>query len=165
MSVRIASLEFSPVNVSQLLSCGDATGTIHLWDVNVNSVAASGSVAASATESAPPTPRSFTGHTGRVRSVSYNAQQPHMFASGSDDGTLRLWDINSRSGGVGSAELGSNVCGIAFNPWDENVLACGTAAHSVSVFDIRNFKEPISQVEGEFSCPCFCAVEPRHCGT
>lgn len=146
MSTRIASLAFSPINTSQLLSCGDASGAIHLWDVT-NSVAPS--LPSAGTPAQAPAPaRAFTGHTGRVRSVSYSAQQPHMFASGSDDGTLRVWDVKSSSGAACSADLGSNVCGIAFNPWDENVLACGTAAHSVSVFDIRNCKSPISQVQG-----------------
>jgi WD40 repeat protein len=117
-----------------------------MWDVTANSVAVSGPSSAAAAH--VPTPRAFTGHTGRVRSVSYNAQQPHIFASGSDDGSLRVWDIRSPSGAAYSAELGSNVCGVAFSPWDENVLACGTAAHSVSVFDIRNCKAPLSQVQG-----------------
>jgi E3 ubiquitin-protein ligase RFWD2 len=153
VSQRILSLAFSPTNTSQLLSCGDASGAIHLWDVTANSVAASGT---SATTTAPaPSPRAFTGHSGRVRSVSYKAQQPHVFASGSDDGSIRVWDIKSPSGAAYSAELGSNVCGVAFSPWDENVLACGTAAHSVSVFDIRNCKAPLSQVQGMLCLPWF----------
>jgi protein suppressor of PHYA-105 1 len=144
---RIASLAFSPASPAQLLSCGDASGAIHLWDVSAYGAAAAAAegTGAHATAAAPTV---FAGHSERVRSLSFSAQAPATFASGSDDCSMRVWDVRCAARPAAAAELGSNVCGVAFSPWDEKVLACGTAAHAVSVYDIRNCKTPLSRVQG-----------------
>lgn len=91
--------------------------------------------------------RSFSGHSNRVWSLSFSAMRPSVFASGSDDCSLRLWDVKQHQH-AWTADLGANVCGVAFSPWDEHTVACGTAAHSISIYDVRNNKTPLSSVQG-----------------
>lgn len=38
--------------------------------------------------------RTFEGHTKRVYNVIFNANLPNLIASGSDDRTIRIWDLN-----------------------------------------------------------------------
>lgn len=174
VTTRATELAFSPSDPAHLLSAGDATGVINLWDIastaapqaaapppDVPTVSASGRTGRSSTSSGsaskhapaggpapPPAPiRVFSGHTTRVRSLSFSAMRPAVFASGSDDWSLRLWDVKQQQH-AWAADLGANVCGVAFSPWDEHIVACGTAAHSISIYDVRNNKTPLSTVQG-----------------
>eukprot|EP00892_Ulva_mutabilis_P002130 jgi/Ulvmu1/11918/UM081_0078.1 len=176
VTTRVTELACSPLDPAQVLSAGDSTGAIDLWDISnapasanlphppaVPTTTATGgptstsssSAAAQTTHSgasgvaaAATTPlRVFGGHTNRVWSLSYSALRPTVFVSGSDDCTVRLWDTKQHKH-AWVADLGANVCGVAFSPWDEHIVACGTAAHSISVFDVRNNKTPLSSVQG-----------------
>jgi hypothetical protein len=88
-----------------------------------------------------------------VRSVAFARDGKH-FASGSDDGTLRLWEVTS-----GTPLLTINadpvaVCGVAISP-DGQMLFSAGASNSLHIFDaasgrewrsIKGFKEPVWSV-------------------
>lgn len=177
VTTRVTELACSPLDPALLLSAGDCSGSVNLWDVSAVAApggmprppavptttasartggpasTSSGSGGAATTTSASGAGvaaaplRVFSGHSNRVWSLSFSALRPSVFVSGSDDCTVRLWDVKQHKH-AWVADLNANVCGVAFSPWDEYTLACGTAAHSISIFDVRNNKTPISSVQG-----------------
>lgn len=48
---------------------------------------------------------SLAGHHGAILSVAWHPNVDHILASGCVDGTVRLWDIRTSSGAVGSLDL------------------------------------------------------------
>jgi Prp8 binding protein len=66
-----------------------------------------------------------TGHTGVVNSVSTaSAKGPYIFASGSDDGTLRLYDYRVR-GSFQDIEHGFPILAVAFSDDAGKLFAAG----------------------------------------
>ena len=47
-----------------------------------------------------------------------------------------MWSIHAATAAM-SLDLKANVCSVRYNPWDSNVLAVGSAAHSVLLYDLR----------------------------
>jgi len=67
----------------------------------------------------------FTGHQSRIYNVLFNKQLPHIAVSGSDDCSIRVWDVNQEGGGGAMQVLGGKdvkgshtnyVRGLAFLP-------------------------------------------------
>lgn len=129
-STRVSTVAFSPAATAQLLSCGSADGGVTLWDC--------GEAAAV---------RTFRDHTRRVWSLAYSTLQPDTFVSGSDDGTLRLWQ-SGQTRSVLSIALGTAVCCVATNPLDAHLVAAGTAGHALAVYDTRHAKAPLACFSG-----------------
>ncbi len=85
--------------------------------------------------------RVFKGHEGTVWTVAVSLDGATI-ASGSDDGTVRLWDVRS---GKELAKMGggvhepNGVAAVAFSP-DGKLLAVGTADQVVRLYDVRTAK-------------------------
>ncbi|HVK09031.1 MAG TPA: WD40 repeat domain-containing protein [Gemmataceae bacterium] len=73
----------------------------------------------------------FTGHTAPVRAVAY-APTGRRLASGSEDGTVRLWDPGRGEAQVVNATAG--VEALAYTP-DGSVLVAGLATGGLIAFD------------------------------
>jgi hypothetical protein len=147
---RVSFLTCSPADPHRLLSCGAPQSHITLWD----------------TEAAAEV-QTFSDHQQRVWSIAFAPKQPSLFASGSDDHTLRLWNTEQATSTL-SVDLKTNVLCVAANPWDAHVFALGTAGHSVAVYDIRHVGKPLAHFPGAChecrhqSCMCICAWPAPH---
>ena len=63
-------------------------------------------------------------------SVAFNPLVPTLVASGSDDGTIKLWNMG-QSEAVLSLPAKTSICSVKFNPHSRYMLACGVADHGV----------------------------------
>ena len=85
-------------------------------------------------------------HTGAVNDVDWHPSYAHLFASASDDGSVRLWDPREellvRSSNT-EAHSGSRVNCVAFNKFNEYLLSSGGADGNVALWDARNMNQAV----------------------
>ena len=83
--------------------------------------------------------------------MAHSRLRPNLCASGSDDGTARLW------AGRGLAEAaavvrppagGAPVCSVALSPHDEHALALACADHAAYLYDLRSTAAPLAVLRG-----------------
>jgi protein suppressor of PHYA-105 1 len=130
---RVSALVFSPIQRAHILSCGTSEADITLWDVEMGEEV-----------------QRFCGHKQRIWSLAFSLKQPTVFASASDDCSLRLWSTEQPRSTL-SITFDTNVCCVAASPWDGHMFAAGTAGHCMSVYDTRYPSMPISNFPGV--CP------------
>ena len=158
------SVAFSPNG--HTVTSGSEDGTVRLWDVSnlgvqqsavsVQQSAISGQrsavsfLAFSPTPHSPlPTPLTLTGHTHAVWSVAFSLDG-QMIASGSLDGTIRLWQqaldyepyvLNGHEGGV---------CAVAFAPLSSlrQVFASGSQDQTVRLWAVTHHASPVEESAG-----------------
>ncbi|KAL4580329.1 hypothetical protein LXL04_016519 [Taraxacum kok-saghyz] len=95
-------------------------------------------------------------HETRVWSVDFSTADPTLLASGSDDGSVKLWNINQAilflhlvdGVSVGTIKANANVCCVQFPLDSGNSLAFGTADHRVYYYDLRNTSRPLCTFVG-----------------
>ncbi|KAF8083569.1 hypothetical protein N665_0765s0011 [Sinapis alba] len=86
-------------------------------------------------------------HKKRVWSIDISSADPTLLASGSDDGTVKLWSIN-QGVSIGTIKTKANVCCVQFPSDSGRSLAFGSADHKVYYYDLRNPKIPLSTMIG-----------------
>ncbi|XP_065869876.1 WD repeat-containing protein RUP2 [Euphorbia lathyris] len=93
-------------------------------------------------------------HGGRrVWSVDYSHSEQVIGASGSDDGTMQIWDPRCEGGGyVATVEPSvtgkASVCCVEFNPYGGSTIAVGCADRKAYVYDIRMTVKPLLVLDG-----------------
>ena len=127
---RVGVLAFSPACASHIVSSGAPDTHISLWDAETAAEV-----------------RQFRDHSQRVWSLAFSQKQPAVFASGSDDCTMRLWAAEQQRSTL-TINFDTNVCCVAACPWDANMFAAGTAGHSMAVYDVRYPGTPVSSLTG-----------------
>lgn len=86
-----------------------------------------------------------------VESVSWHYTQDDIFASGGDDGRMKLWDLRVPPADppkslLVSGGAPSDTNAVAFSPHSEYLIATGSGDHVVRIFDIRSFKENVHEM-------------------
>ena len=80
-------------------------------------------------------------------SVAYDPLEPTLFASGSDDCTVKLWSMGKLNS-ILSFSTRANICSVKFNPHSRYMLAYGSADHGVYYVDLRNPNQPLLELLG-----------------
>ncbi|KAI3803488.1 hypothetical protein L1987_31640 [Smallanthus sonchifolius] len=120
---KISSICWNRYIKSQCAS-SNFEGVVQVWDVTQSQVS-----------------MEMREHERRAWSVDFSAD-PKLLASGSDDGSVKLWNINQRAS-IGTIKTKANVCCVQFPCDSSNFLAFGSADHKVYYHDLRNLSMPL----------------------
>jgi Prp8 binding protein len=78
--------------------------------------------------------KKFSAHTSYVNSCSPNQKGPQLFATGSDDRSVKVWDVTTKEP-VTSLEQGYPVTAVAFQ--DRDQLFAGGIDNDIKLWDLR----------------------------
>ncbi|GAX77117.1 hypothetical protein CEUSTIGMA_g4563.t1 [Chlamydomonas eustigma] len=129
---KLTCLSYSAQHKESLIA-GDYDGVVTLWDTSTQQSI-----------------NEFDGHDRRIWSTDFctnHAGDTSAFASGSDDGTVKVWSIKSDKC-TAVLNIKANVCSVRWNPWDEHQVAVGCAAHTLLIYDLRNNKQALATLKG-----------------
>ncbi|XVE58866.1 hypothetical protein DITRI_Ditri04bG0203200 [Diplodiscus trichospermus] len=134
---KLSSLKWKPGSGGSLLGSGDYDGVVMEYDL----------------ERQMPTFERDEHGGRRVWSVDYSHRDPFVGASGSDDGTMQMWDSRCGEGGGCVAKVQptvarSAVCCVEFNPLGDALVAVGCADRKAYAYDVRKMLDPIHVFAG-----------------
>ncbi|KAL2556055.1 WD repeat-containing protein RUP2 [Forsythia ovata] len=135
---KLSSLRWKPRSGGRVLGSGDYDGVVMEYDLE---------------RRVPVFERDEHGGR-RVWSIDYSHWDPIVGASGSDDGTMQMWDPRCGDEGKCLAAVQPNttapssVCCVEFNPFGGALVAVGCADRKVYGYDIRRMADPIFVFDG-----------------
>ncbi|XP_054780726.1 WD repeat-containing protein RUP2 [Prosopis cineraria] len=130
---KLSSLRWRPGSGGRVIGSGDYDGVVTEYDLE---------------KKIPVFERDEHGGR-RVWSMDYSHSDPVLGASGSDDGTMQMWDPRYGNGiAVVTPPGRRSVCGVEFNPFDSSMVAVGCADHKAYGYDIRKMSDPVVVLEG-----------------
>ncbi|CAH8314392.1 unnamed protein product [Eruca vesicaria subsp. sativa] len=110
--------------IRNYLASSDYDGIIKLWDVTTGQAISH-----------------FIEHEKRAWAVDFSEASPTQLASGSDDCSVKLWNINERKC-LGTIRNIANVCCVQFSPQSSHLLAFGSSDSRTYCYDLRNLRTP-----------------------
>lgn len=126
---KVSSLCFNHY-VKQSIASGDYQGVVQLWDVHKE---------VSTWEN--------NTHRRRVWSLDFSSIDPTKLASGSDDGTVRVFSTTTKEATC-TIQNHANVCSVRFHPTAPHLLAIGSANHKIHCYDLRQLNNPLLTLQG-----------------
>jgi len=86
--------------------------------------------------------RPFTGHAGSVEDIQWSPNEKNVFASASSDGTVKVWDVRSKSRKAAVTVTVSNtdVNVMSWSHQTAHLLATGADDGQWAVWDLRQWK-------------------------
>jgi ribosome assembly protein RRB1 len=122
----VEDLQWSPTEENVFASCS-ADGTVKIWDMRVKN-------RSMLTQAA---------HDQDVNVISWNHRVAYLLASGSDDCSFKVWDLRQLSQSQTAEPVGwfkgfhtDSITSIEWSPHDESVIACASADHQTTVWDL-----------------------------
>ena len=122
----VEDLQWSPTEENVFASCS-TDGSVKIWDVRAKNRAMLSQAA----------------HDVDVNVISWNRKVSYLLASGSDDCSFKVWDLRQFSGSNKSDPVGwfhgfhtDSITSIEWSPHDESVIACTSADHQTSIWDL-----------------------------
>ncbi|EEF33581.1 WD repeat-containing protein RUP2 [Ricinus communis] len=135
---KLSSLRWKPCSGGRVIGSGDYDGVVMEYDVETR---------------IPIFERDEHGGR-RIWSVDYSHWSPVVGASGSDDGTMQMWDPRHEGGGCVATVKPSvtsscrAVCSVEFNPFGGSIIAVGCADRRVYGYDVRMITNPVFVLDG-----------------
>ncbi|PON66416.1 Guanine nucleotide-binding protein, beta subunit [Trema orientale] len=135
---KLSSLRWRPGSGGRVLGTGDYDGVVTEYDLERRT---------------PVFERDEHGGR-RVWSVDYSHwdADPVLAASGSDDGTMQMWDPRCEGGECVAAVRPSlarcSVCCVEFSPFGGPLVAVGCADRRAYGYDIRKLSDPVLVLDG-----------------
>ncbi|XP_020394397.1 uncharacterized protein [Zea mays] len=112
------------------IASSDFEGIVQVWDVTRSQVFVE-----------------MREHERRVWSVDFSIMDPTKLVSGSDDGSVKLRDMN-QAGSIGTIKTRANVCFVQFQPDTARSIAIGSADHKIYCYDLRHIRAPYCTLVG-----------------
>lgn len=94
--------------------------------------------------------RPFTGHTGSIEEIQWSPGEKNVFASASSDGTVKVWDIRSKSRKP-ALDVKISTTDVNVMSWSKSetfLLATGADDGEWAVWDLRQWKPAQSSSSG-----------------
>ncbi|XP_076899781.1 WD repeat-containing protein RUP1-like [Bidens hawaiensis] len=130
---KLSSLKWKPGSAGRVMGSADYDGVITEYDLETQM---------------PVFERDE--HSGRrVWSMDYSHADSVVGASGSDDGSMQIWDPRQDGGKcVAEVQFGSPVCCVEFSPFGGALLAVGCADRKAYIYDVRKIVDPVAVFDG-----------------
>ncbi|KAJ3328410.1 snoRNA-binding rRNA-processing protein [Blyttiomyces sp. JEL0837] len=129
-STRDVAFSGSIRNDGKLLVAGDAGGTVQVFDMGSRAIL-----------------RTLSGHKDSVRLTKFSPNYSHIL-SGSDDSTLRIWDMTSETPVALFEEHTDHVRAGCVSTENPHVVMSGSYDHTVKLWDIRAQKCMLTMKHG-----------------
>lgn len=122
------ALAWSPLSLNPKLLTGDNDGKIFVTTLADSKWA---------TDSRP-----FTGHGSSVEDLQWSPNERNVFASASSDGTVKIWDVRSKShtAAVSVQVSNTDINVLSWSAQTPNLLATGADDGVWAIWDLRHWK-------------------------